>query len=92
MVLHEKYAKEPWRHIGLKVPHFEGSFQFGEACHFSATSWVEPNSFSRLLLDHTPIPLEWILRNAFRPSKYLEHSMYRASLHKAPSKRHCLKH
>ena len=21
MVLHEKYAKEPWRHIGLKVPH-----------------------------------------------------------------------
>ena len=20
MVLHEKYAKEPWRHIGLKVP------------------------------------------------------------------------
>ena len=21
MVLHEKYAKEPWRRIGLKVPH-----------------------------------------------------------------------
>ena len=24
MVLHEKYAKEPWRHIGLKVPHHGG--------------------------------------------------------------------
>ena len=21
MVLRDKYAKEPWRHIGLKVPH-----------------------------------------------------------------------
>ena len=25
MVLHEKYAKEPWRHIGLKVPHHGGA-------------------------------------------------------------------
>ena len=32
MVLHEKYAKEPWRHIGLKVPHHGGGGEGGWGC------------------------------------------------------------